>query len=104
MLSIIAAVNVVVVLLTLSDNESVGDVSGVVDAEPDGQDDVDAGERVDGDGPEVQEADDVDQSEEDANLNNNTEVKGQFQFKSGFEFIFVSLLLAFGQKYLEQFF
>ncbi len=42
---------------------------GVVDAEPDGQDDVDAGERVDGDVPEVEEPDDVDQSEKNANLN-----------------------------------
>ncbi len=53
----------------MSDDESVGDVSGVVDAEPDGQDDVDAGERVDGDVPEVEEPDDVDQSEKNANLN-----------------------------------
>ena len=54
----------------MSDNESVGDVSRVVDAEPDGQDDVDAGERVDGDVPEVEEANDVDQSQKNANLNN----------------------------------
>ena len=71
MLNVVCIVFVIVnVVATLSDNESVGDVSRVVDAEPDGQDDVDAGERVDGDVPEVEEANDVDQSQKNANLNN----------------------------------
>ena len=39
------------------------DVDAVVDAEPDGEDDVDARDDVDGDLPEVEEADDVGEGE-----------------------------------------
>jgi hypothetical protein len=46
----------------------VSDVSRVVDAEADGEDDVDAGEGVDGDGPEVKEANNVNQGQENTNL------------------------------------
>ena len=41
-------------------------VGGVVDAEADAEDDVDAGDGVDGEAPEVDHARDVDQGEEDA--------------------------------------
>ena len=54
--------------LTLADDEGVSDVSRVVDAEADGEDDVDAGEGVDGDGPEVKEANNVNQGQENTNL------------------------------------
>ena len=43
-----------------------GDVGGVVDTEPDGDDDVGAGDGVDGEAPEVDEAPDVDEGENDA--------------------------------------
>ena len=45
-----------------------GDVGRVVDAETDAEDDVDAGDSVDGEAPEVDHARDVDQGEEDAGL------------------------------------
>ena len=53
-------------LLTLGDDECVCNVGGVVDAEADAEDDVDAGDGVDGEAPEVDHARDVDQGEEDA--------------------------------------
>ena len=43
-----------------------GDVGGVVHAETDGDDDVGAGDRVDGQAPEVDEAPHVDQGEHHA--------------------------------------
>ena len=43
-----------------------GDVGGVVDAQPYGYDDIGAGHRVDGQAPEVYEAPDVDQGEHHA--------------------------------------
>ncbi len=49
-----------------ADHEGVGDVSRVVDAQPDGQHDVDTGDGVDGDAPEVEHAHHVDQGEDDA--------------------------------------
>ena len=49
----------------LGNKEGVADVDAVVDAEPDGEDDVDAGDDVDGDPPEVEEADDVGEGEQD---------------------------------------
>ena len=52
--------------LTLGDDECVCNVGGVVDAEADAEDDVDAGDGVDGEAPEVDHARDVDQGEEDA--------------------------------------
>jgi hypothetical protein len=57
---------------TLADDEGVSDVSRVVDAEADGENDVDAGEGVDGDGPEVKEANNVNQGQENANLDQKT--------------------------------
>ena len=47
----------------LGNKEGVADVDAVVDAEPDGEDDVDARDDVDGDLPEVEEADDVGEGE-----------------------------------------
>ena len=52
--------------LTLGDDECVCNVGGVVDTEADAEDDVDAGDGVDGEAPEVDHARDVDQGEEDA--------------------------------------
>lgn len=43
-------------------------MGGVVNAEADGQDDVDAGQGVDRDVPEMKEADDVHQGQENADL------------------------------------
>jgi hypothetical protein len=53
---------------TLTDDEGVSDVSRVVDAKADGENDVDAGEGVDGDGPEVKKANNVNQGQENTNL------------------------------------
>ena len=50
------------------DEESVGDVSGVVDAEADGDDEVVARHRVDGQAPKVHEAADLHEAEDDAEL------------------------------------
>ena len=50
------------------DEESMRDVSGVVDAEADGDDEVVAGHRVDGQAPKVHEAADLDQAQNDAEL------------------------------------
>ena len=44
------------------------DVGRVVDAKPDGEDDVDAREGVDGDEPEVQEPNNVHEGQENADL------------------------------------
>ena len=55
-------------LLSTSDlfhQEPVSDVSAVVDAEPNGDDEVDARDGVDGQAPEVHEAADVDQGDDD---------------------------------------
>ena len=52
--------------LTRGDDEGVGDVCGVVDAEPDAEDDVDAGDGVDGEAPEVDHARDVHQRQQHA--------------------------------------
>ena len=49
-----------------------GDVGGVVHAETDGDDDVGAGDRVDGQAPEVDEAADIDEREEDTEEDNDT--------------------------------
>ena len=43
-------------MITFSDDERVRDVSGVVDAEANGQDNIDAGNGVDRDVPEVEKA------------------------------------------------
>ena len=53
-------------VFTLRDDEGVGDVGGVVDAEADAEHDVDAGDGVDGEAPEVDHSRDVHQGEEDA--------------------------------------
>ena len=50
------------------DEESMRDVSGVVDAEADGDDEVVARHRVDGQAPKVHEAADLDQAQNDAEL------------------------------------
>ena len=50
------------------DEEAMGDVSGVVDAEADSDDEVVAGHRVDGEAPEVHEAADLDEAQDDAEL------------------------------------
>ena len=47
-------------------HKSMGHVSGVVDTEADGDDDVGAGHSVDGETPEVDEAADVDKGEDNA--------------------------------------
>ena len=44
------------------------DVRGVVDAEADGQHDVDAGQGVDGDEPEVKEPDNVHEGQDNTDL------------------------------------
>ena len=50
------------------DEESMRDVSGVDDAEADGDDEVVAGHRVDGQAPEVHEAADLHEAQDDAEL------------------------------------
>ena len=51
--------------VTFRNNECVADVHGVVHAEPHGEHDVDAADDVDSDAPEVEEAHDVDECEQD---------------------------------------
>ena len=50
-------------------------VAGVVHAETDGQDDVDTGDDVYGDVPEMEEADNVSESEEDGEEDEETELE-----------------------------
>ena len=50
------------------DEKAMRDVSGVVDAESDGDDEVVARHRVDGQAPKVHEAADLHQAEDDAQL------------------------------------
>ena len=50
------------------DEEAMCDVSGVVDAEADSDDEVVAGPRVDSQAPEVHEAADLDEAQDDAEL------------------------------------
>ena len=49
----------------LGNKESVADVDAVVNAKTNGEDNVDAGDDVNGDAPEVEEADDVGEGEDD---------------------------------------
>ena len=49
------------------------DVDAVVNAKADGEDDVDAGDDVDGDPPEVEEADDVGEGEQDCQDHQDTD-------------------------------
>ena len=59
----------------LRHHESESNVNGVVDAEADGQNYVDAGDDVDGDVPEVEEADDVSQGDPDDAHDINADLK-----------------------------
>ena len=61
--------------LTLRDDESVCDVCWVVNAESDGQHDVDAAQSVDGDVPEVEEANQVDQGQHNTRQNHQANDK-----------------------------
>ena len=50
-------------------------MAGIVDAKSNRQDNVDAGDDVDGDPPEVEEADEVDEGEEDGGEDKETEAE-----------------------------
>ena len=50
-------------------------VARVVNTESDGEDDADAGDDVDGDAPEVKEADEVDDGKEDGGKDEEAEAK-----------------------------
>ena len=52
-------------IVDLLDEESVRDVRAVVDAQADGDDEVDAGHGVDGQAPEVHETADLDKWQDD---------------------------------------
>ena len=63
----------VILELTLRHDESVCDVCGVVNAESDGQHDVDAAQSVDGDVPEVEEANKVNQGQHNTRQNHQAD-------------------------------
>ena len=53
--------------------QPVGNMAGIVDTEPNSKDDVNAGDDVDGDAPEVKEAYEVDEGEEDGGEDEDAE-------------------------------
>ena len=58
------------------------DVDAVVNAKADGEDNVDAGDDVDGDVPEVEEPDDVGEGEDDGQDHQNADPERHLGYKS----------------------
>ena len=61
--------------------EPIGDVTGIVNTESNGEDDADAGDDVDGDAPDVKEANKIDQGEEDGGNDEKAETEAAEQEK-----------------------